>query len=100
MKELLKEYAELKTIEKANTERLDTLKPLIVEEMRKIDADKVELTDDAEEKVVGTFTVGSMTRWQYSPAVADLQEKEKATGQAKQVVSTVLRFTGLKGDAV
>lgn len=93
MKELLQEYAELKVIEKANTERLDTLKPLIVEEMRKIDADKVETE-------FGNFTVGSMTRWQYSPAVADLQEKEKATGQAKQVVSTVLRFTGLKGDAV
>lgn len=89
MKELLQEYAELKGIEKANTERLEILKPLIVEEMRKIDADKVETE-------FGNFTVGSMTRWQYSPAVTELQEKEKATGQAKQIVSTVLRFTGIK----
>lgn len=92
MKELLKEYADLKVSEKATTERLEFLKPLIVEEMRKIDADKVETE-------FGNFTVGSMTRWQYSPAVTDLQEKEKATGQAKQIVSTVLRFTGIKADA-
>lgn len=93
MKELLKEYADLKVSEKATTERLEFLKPLIVEEMRKIDADKVETE-------FGNFTVGSMTRWQYSPAVTDLQEKEKATGKAKQIVSTVLRFTGIKADAV
>ena len=92
MKELLQEYAELKAVEKSNTERLDFLKPLIVEEMRKIDADKVETE-------FGNFTLGSMARWSYSPAVTELQETEKANGKAKQTVSTVLRFTGIKADA-
>ena len=93
MKELLQEYAELKAVEKSNTERLEFLKPLIVEEMRKIDADKVETE-------FGKFTVGSRATWQYSPAVEKVKEEEKANGKAKQVVSTVLTFTGIKGDAV
>jgi hypothetical protein len=91
MKELLQEYAECKVVEKANADRIDELKPLIVEEMRKIDADKVETE-------FGNFTLGTMARWQYSPSVTNLQEEEKANGKAKQIVSTVLRFTGIKAE--
>ena len=84
--DILKEYANLKATEKATAERLEELKPQIVEEMRKEDADKVNTT-------FGNFTLGSMTRWKFSKAVEDLQEKEKANGIAQAVTSTVLRFS-------
>ena len=73
-------------VEAATADRLEELKPQIVEEMRKVDVDKVETE-------FGNFSVGQMARWKYSKAVEDLQEKEKATGVASQTVSTVLRFT-------
>lgn len=85
-KELLEEYAALKATEKTTADRLQELKPLIVEEMRAEDADKVATA-------FGSFTLGSQTRWQYSPAVEKLQELEKANGKARAVTSTVLRFS-------
>lgn len=85
-KELLKEYADLKEIEKATAARLEELKPNIIEEMRKVDVDKVETG-------WGSFTLGETSRWTYSDAVTDLQEEEKARGIAKRTMSTVLKFT-------
>lgn len=88
-KKQLKEYAELKIQEKKIGERLDELKPQIVEAMAAQDLDKVEAE-------VGTFTIEETSRWQYSPAVSDLQEAEKANGLAKRVVSTILKFRQAK----
>ncbi len=86
-KKIFEEYAGLKAEEKKISDRLEELKPIIVEEMGKEDADKVELAQ------VGSFTLGTQARWKFSKAVEELQEKEKASGVATQTVSTVLRFT-------
>lgn len=85
-KKLLQEYASLKSDEKRISERLDEISPVIRESMKANGADKVE-TD------FGNFTLSDRSTWQYSPAVADLQEKEKANGTAKKLTSTILRFT-------
>lgn len=84
-KKILEEYAALKIDEKRVAERIKELQPEIKEAMMAQGADKINME-------VGSFTLGSMTRWQYSKAVKDLQEKEKASGTAKQVVSTILYF--------
>ncbi len=84
-KEVLKEYAHLKSEEKRVTERIKELQPGIQEAMRANGADKVE-TD------FGSFTLSERTTYQYSKAVEDLQEKEKADGTAKKLVSSTLLF--------
>src|SRR5436190_12564799 len=88
-KRLLAEYAELKSEEKVIADELARLQPLIKEAMNANGVDKVN-TD------FGAFTISSRSIWKYSPAVADLQEKEKANGTAKQLVSSSLRFTAPK----
>lgn len=88
-KALLEEYASLKSDEKRIKERLEELSPIIREQMRANDADKVELS-------VGSFVLSDRTTWQYSPAVEKLQEQEKANGTAKKLISTILRFTAAK----
>lgn len=88
-KTLLEEYASLKSDEKRVKERLEELSPVIREQMRANDADKVELS-------VGSFVISERTTYQYSKAVEKLQEQEKANGTAKKLVSTILRFTAAK----
>ena len=84
-KDLLKEYAKLKVTVSAAEERLEELKPLIIEEMRKVDVDKVEMDE-------GAFTIVPRTTWEFSKAVDTLKEKEKANGTAKVKTSTTLMF--------
>jgi len=88
-KKKLEEYASLKSEEKRIAERLEQLSPEIREAMRAEDVDKVDTA-------FGSFTLSERTNWQYSPEVAALQEKEKANGTAKKLVSTILRFTAPK----
>ena len=88
-KEKLQEYASLKSEEKRIAERLEELGPEIREAMRAEDVDKVNTE-------FGAFSLSERSTWQYSPAVAELQEKEKANGTAKKLVSTILRFTAPK----
>ena len=91
IKTKLKRYAELKVLEKATAEEMDVLNPEIKEYMLSHDMEKLPSN-------VGTFSIGKSSRWKYSQAVEDLQEKEKATGVASQVVSTILRFTQPKAE--
>lgn len=86
-KKILQEYASLKSEEKRISDRLDELKPTILEAMRANDVDKVE-TD------FGNLTITNRTTWEYSPAIAELQEQEKANGKAKQKISTTIMFKG------
>lgn len=88
-KEKLQEYASLKSEEKRIAERLEELGPEIREAMRAEDVDKVNTE-------FGSFSLSERGTWQYSPAVAELQEKEKANGTAKKLISTILRFTAAK----
>lgn len=88
-KTMLTEYAELKIEEKEIAERLKELQPKIKEAMRAQDVDKVN-TD------LGSFTLAEHTTWKYSPARKELEEKEKASGVAKRMVSTVLKFIAIK----
>lgn len=88
-KTLLERYATLKKDEKRIAEELELLSPEIKEMMAREDADKIETS-------FGNFTLGEQTRWKFSKAVEDLQEKEKANGTAQRVTSTVLRYTAPK----
>ena len=89
MAERLKKYAELKEQEKAIANDIETLKPIIKEWIEGQGVDKVPTS-------MGTFSLGSRSVWKYSPAVEKLQKEEKATGIAKQVVSTSLIFSAPK----
>ncbi len=84
-KAILKEYAELKVTISLAEQRLEELKPVIIEEMRKIDIDKIEMAE-------GNFTIVPRTTWEFSKAVDALKEKEKANGTAKVKTSTTLMF--------
>jgi hypothetical protein len=88
-KTMLAEYAKLKQVEKATADRLKELQPTIREAMRANDVDKVN-TD------FGSFTLSSRATWEFSDAVDELKEKEKANGTAKQIVATVLSFRASK----
>ena len=91
MEEKLKQYAELKIEEKRITDLLESLKPEIKEYIEGQGVDKLPTS-------LGTFTLGARTTWKYSPAVEALQKEEKATGIAKQVVTTSLIFTAPKAE--
>ncbi len=88
-KAMLEKYAVLKANQKMIEAELEELAPQIREAMRASDTDKVN-TD------FGAFTLSNRTTYKYSQAVTDLQEKEKANGTAKQLVSTVLYFKAPK----
>ena len=85
-KKLLERYSNLKFEEKQIAEEIELLAPQIKEMMAANDVDKLESD-------FGNFTMSETTRWKYSEAVEELQEKEKASGVAKRVISTTLRFT-------
>jgi hypothetical protein len=84
-KKILAEYAKLKGVVAEAESRLEEIKPQIIEEMRQVDIDKVE-TDN------GDFTIVPRSTWEYSQAVDDLKEREKANGTAKQKTTTTLMF--------
>jgi hypothetical protein len=81
-KEIFKQYAALKIKEKEIQEEIETLKPEIMEEIEESGADKI--ASD-----FGTFSLISIKKWKFSPAVEEakktldcLQANEKADGTA------------------
>jgi hypothetical protein len=86
IEEKLRDYAELKRREKEIAEGIEKLKPEILAYLNEKHVDKLPTT-------MGTFAVGSKTTWKYSEAVDKLQEKEKAEGVAKQVITNFVKFS-------
>ena len=89
---LYEDYASLKLQEKEIEEKLNELKPLILQEFSDAGVDKLE-TD------FGNFTVTNRKTWKYSPkvdeaekVVDDLKEVEKADGTATAEEKPVLYF--------
>ena len=77
---LFKAYADIKnqikTLEKEAEEKLAELKPLIIEEMRAIESDRIDTK-------VGQFLLKKgKTTWKYSPAIDALKTKEEEEGIA------------------
>ncbi len=89
IQEKMKTYVGLKAQEKAITAELDKLKPDILAYLGKLKVDKLPTS-------LGTFSVATKATWKYSEAVDNLQEKEKATGVAEQVVNYYVKFTAAK----
>ncbi len=89
----LDRYAELKVLEKKIKKEIDELNPEIRDMMTKAGHDKVDAG-------YGTFTLSSRTTWEYSPAVEELQKKEKALGVAKAVINQSLTFKEVKASDV
>lgn len=88
-KKVLMEYASLKAEAKRIEKRMEELNPGIKEIMNANGMDKITTE-------FGSFTLSNRTTWKYSEAVTSLQEKEKANGTAKKLISTSLLFTGVK----
>jgi hypothetical protein len=89
IKDILIRYAELKKIEKETAAEIEELKPDIKQHLEALKVDKLPTT-------IGTFALESRRTWKYTKAVEELQEAEKATGLAKEVVTTSLKFNVLK----
>lgn len=87
----LKTYAIAKQQVKKLEEEMEALKPEIMEYMASQKVEKLPTN-------LGTFTIGTRSTWKYSPKVAKLQEEEKATGIAEQVVSHSLIYNAPKGE--
>jgi hypothetical protein len=90
IQEKFKRYAELKIQEKAISDELEEIKPLIKEHMLSEGVDKIPTT-------MGNFILSERTTcWQYSKAVETLQKAEKAnrTAKAVKVVTLIFKAAG------
>lgn len=97
-KELFKQYADLKIKEKVIQEQLDEIKPALINDIEASGADKIEST-------FGIFTLVSMKKWKFSPAVEnakktldELQANEKADGTATFEENKQLKYFAPKNN--
>lgn len=98
LKEKLKRYAELKSIEKDTKKQIEELNPVIKEFLIESKVDKLPTS-------LGNFTLTPFPVWKYSEAVEkaeevveELKAKEKADGTAKATYRQDLKFTAPKAN--
>jgi hypothetical protein len=96
-KKKLKDYAELKLLEKTVKLQIEELGKEVKEMISEAGQDKVEMTD------VGSFTLKIVSVWKYTDAVEEAMKKvdelkadEKARGKAVSSNRVDLVFTALK----
>lgn len=98
MKKIYNDYAELKTKEKEIKDQLAKINPLIV-------ADMVQKSEKSLETPWGKFSISRRSIWAYSESIDNqkaklvkAQEKEQATGVAKQTIKASLTFNTPKAE--
>jgi polyribonucleotide nucleotidyltransferase len=92
-KDLLQQYASLKSQEKSIAEQIHQLGPQIVEMIQAEGADKIDAKD------LGTFSLAKRKTWKFSTSVQqaeqeleELKIEEKATGKATATEKPYLLF--------